>query len=180
MNLLITGGAGFLGQKLARRLLQDGQIAGEPVQRIVLVDQTAAPYLGDARVRTFAAAIADLTAMSGLALPNVDLVFHLAAAVSGAAGGRAAVDLIRDQRDPAVEGDRRRLAGGLGQPARRGPGPEARSGLRRHRAGLYRGRSAAAGALRARSGEHSFVSFFRFPMPRFRPRLYNRRRSERH
>ena len=30
MKVVITGGAGFLGQKLARRLLQDGAIAGPP------------------------------------------------------------------------------------------------------------------------------------------------------
>jgi nucleoside-diphosphate-sugar epimerase len=85
MNILITGGAGFLGQRLARRLLADGEIAGEPIQRIVLIDQVAAPDFGDARVRAFAADIADITAMSALVLPNVDLVFHLAAVVSGEA-----------------------------------------------------------------------------------------------
>ena len=64
MNILITGGAGFLGQKLARRLIADGQIAGEPVKRIVLVDQAAGPDMGDARVRAVAADIADPEAMS--------------------------------------------------------------------------------------------------------------------
>jgi nucleoside-diphosphate-sugar epimerase len=85
MNILITGGAGFLGQKLARRLLEDGEIAGEPVRRIVLADQAAAPDLGDARVETIAADIADPDALRALAGPDVDLVFHLAAVVSGAA-----------------------------------------------------------------------------------------------
>ena len=85
MNILITGGAGFLGQRLARRLLQDGQVAGEPVRRIVLVDQAAAPDLGDSRVQAIAADIADPGALGELAGPDVDLVFHLAAVVSGAA-----------------------------------------------------------------------------------------------
>jgi nucleoside-diphosphate-sugar epimerase len=85
MDILITGGAGFLGQRLARRLLQDGQVAGEPVRRVVLVDQAAAPDFGDARVRSVAADIADPGALGDLIGPDVDLVFHLAAVVSGAA-----------------------------------------------------------------------------------------------
>src|SRR5947208_2175306 len=85
MNILITGGAGFLGQKLARRLIADGQIAGEPIERIVLVDQFTAPDLGDPRVEAIAADIADPAALGEQFGPDVDLVFHLAAVVSGAA-----------------------------------------------------------------------------------------------
>ncbi|HEY4032191.1 MAG TPA: D-erythronate dehydrogenase [Caulobacteraceae bacterium] len=85
MNILITGGAGFLGQRLARRLLADGQIGGQPVERIVLVDQVAGPDFGERRVRAVAADITDPEALGELVGPQVDLVFHLAAVVSGAA-----------------------------------------------------------------------------------------------
>ena len=85
MNIVITGGAGFLGQRLARRLLQLGQIAGGRIDRIVLVDQAPAPDLGDARVRTVVADVADPEAMGAVIGPEMDLVFHLAAVVSGAA-----------------------------------------------------------------------------------------------
>jgi nucleoside-diphosphate-sugar epimerase len=90
MKVMITGGAGFLGQRLARRLLQLGEVAGEdgrkrPIDRIVLVDHVAASDFGDARVEMASADIADPAAMGALIGPDVDLVFHLAAVVSGAA-----------------------------------------------------------------------------------------------
>jgi nucleoside-diphosphate-sugar epimerase len=39
MKLLITGGAGFLGARLARTLLARGQLAGQPLDTLVLADQ---------------------------------------------------------------------------------------------------------------------------------------------
>jgi nucleoside-diphosphate-sugar epimerase len=85
MTILITGGAGFLGQRLARRLIQRGEIDGRPIDEIVLLDQVAAPDFGDARVRAVVADVADRAAMTAAIGPGVDLVFHLAAVVSGAA-----------------------------------------------------------------------------------------------
>jgi nucleoside-diphosphate-sugar epimerase len=91
MKIVITGGAGFLGQKLARALSRrDGIVARDdgvrrPIDEIVLVDKAAAPDMGDPRIRAVAADIADADAMAGLITPHVDLVFHLAAIVSGAA-----------------------------------------------------------------------------------------------
>jgi len=80
MTILITGGAGFLGQRLARRLLERGG-----AEEIVLVDQVPAPDFGDGRVRAVVADIADPLALKTLVTPDVALVFHLAAVVSGAA-----------------------------------------------------------------------------------------------
>jgi nucleoside-diphosphate-sugar epimerase len=91
MNIVITGGAGFIGQKLARRLLQRGEIAAtddgvrKPIERITLVDQVQGPDLGDARIQAVALDICDTAAMAELVTPDVDLIFHLAAVVSGAA-----------------------------------------------------------------------------------------------
>lgn len=89
MNIVITGGAGFLGALLARTLLQHEQLAlrgADParIARITLVDRAAPPedLARDPRVKGI---IGDLNALlaAGAALPpDTDLVFHLAAAVS--------------------------------------------------------------------------------------------------
>jgi D-erythronate 2-dehydrogenase len=80
MTILITGGAGFLGQRLARRLLERGG-----TEEIVLVDQAPVPDFGDPRVRAVTVDISDPEALKPLITSDVDLVFHLAAVVSGAA-----------------------------------------------------------------------------------------------
>ena len=81
MRIVITGGQGFLGSALAAELLARGRFRGEPITRIVLADKLAPARVADAgRVETV---VGELTA----ALPQifstpVDVVFHLAAAVS--------------------------------------------------------------------------------------------------
>ncbi|MEY4436075.1 MAG: hypothetical protein RL175_1030, partial [Pseudomonadota bacterium] len=43
MRLLITGGAGFIGARLARTLLARGQLQGQTITQIILADQFPAP-----------------------------------------------------------------------------------------------------------------------------------------
>lgn len=93
MNIVITGGAGFLGVRLARELLkkQSLSLAGAPAQairRITLVDRAAPPadLAADSRIQSIEG---DLNALLAADAPTqaitegTALVFHLAAAVSG-------------------------------------------------------------------------------------------------
>jgi nucleoside-diphosphate-sugar epimerase len=83
MHLLITGGAGFVGARLARTLLQRGQLDGRAITRIVLADQAPAPadLLADARIEARVGPL--LQHCEGLRDEHFDGVFHLASAVSG-------------------------------------------------------------------------------------------------
>jgi nucleoside-diphosphate-sugar epimerase len=83
MKLLITGGGGFIGARLARTLLARGTLDGKPIEHLVLTDQVAPPadLAGDRRVETRVGPL--LSQVSSLAPERLDGVFHLASAVSG-------------------------------------------------------------------------------------------------
>lgn len=85
MKILITGGAGFLGQRLARRLLQRGELMGKPITGLTLIDVVRPPDFGDARVRAETGDISDRAVMEGVLSTEIEAVFHLAAIVSGQA-----------------------------------------------------------------------------------------------
>lgn len=83
MHLLITGGAGFVGARLARTLLQRGTLDGKPITRIVLADMAPPPadLLADARIEARVGPL--LQHCEALRDEHFDGVFHLASAVSG-------------------------------------------------------------------------------------------------
>lgn len=83
MKILITGGGGFLGDRLARALLARGTLAGQKVTKLVLSDiaPPRADLLADARIEGRTGAL--LTQTDALRDEAFDGVFHLASAVSG-------------------------------------------------------------------------------------------------
>ncbi|OYU72507.1 MAG: NAD-dependent epimerase, partial [Burkholderiales bacterium PBB5] len=83
MKILITGGAGFVGARLARTLLPRGTLDGRAITGIVLAAPAPArpELLADARVEARVGPL--LSPCEGLRDEAFDGVFHLASAVSG-------------------------------------------------------------------------------------------------
>lgn len=106
MRIVITGGAGFLGRKLAQAILSRGRLvdssgAARDVHEIVLVDVVPGQPAQDPRVVAVTGDLGDEALVARVFASNVDSVFHLAAIVSGEAeqsfdlGWRVNVDATR-------------------------------------------------------------------------------------
>lgn len=119
MKVLVIGAAGMIGRKLAARLASDGVLAGNKIEALHLVDVAAPsePPGLPGRVMVEAADLSAPGVPARLVAGQPDVIFHLAAVVSGEAevdfekgyrvnldGSRALFDAIR-----AIDGWRPRL-----------------------------------------------------------------------
>jgi len=111
MHILITGAAGMIGRKLTTRLVADRTLGGKSINRLTLVDigPPQRPENFSGQVDTAAGDIADPAAASGAISGRPDVIFHLAAVVSGEAeldfakgmhvnfdGSRALLEAVRN------------------------------------------------------------------------------------
>jgi D-erythronate 2-dehydrogenase len=110
MHILITGAAGMIGRKLTARLIADGTLNGQSIDRLTLLD-VEAPQRPDgsaAGIDAVAADLADGAAAPAAIAAKPEVIFHLAGVVSGEAetdfekgmrvnldGSRALLEAIR-------------------------------------------------------------------------------------
>ncbi len=89
MKIIITGGGGFLGSQLARKLLQRGELTGpsgapERIEQVVLLDAFFHRPAEEARVRQITGDISDrATVFAAIGRDAATAIFHLASMVSG-------------------------------------------------------------------------------------------------
>ena len=87
MHVLITGAAGMIGRKLVERLVRDGRLGDKPIARMTLQDIVEPTALTGAHfaVETRAGDLSLPGEAAALVAEKPDVIFHLAAVVSGEA-----------------------------------------------------------------------------------------------
>jgi nucleoside-diphosphate-sugar epimerase len=87
MHVLVIGAAGMIGVKLTNRLVTDGAIAGKAIDALTLVDivTPAPPKDAHFRVNTRTVDLSSAEAAEAVVALRSDVIFHLAAVVSGEA-----------------------------------------------------------------------------------------------
>jgi nucleoside-diphosphate-sugar epimerase len=87
MHILVLGAAGMVGRKLLERLARDGHLGGREISRATLHDvvEPSAPDGASFKTEAFASDFAQPSEAERLIAGRPDVIFHLAAIVSGEA-----------------------------------------------------------------------------------------------
>ena len=87
MRILVLGGAGMVGQKLAQRLARDGALGGKAISELILHDVVPGKAPAGAKFKTevLAGDVASRAEIDALVARRPDVIFQLAAIVSGEA-----------------------------------------------------------------------------------------------
>jgi NAD(P)-dependent dehydrogenase (short-subunit alcohol dehydrogenase family) len=85
MHVLVIGAAGMVGRKLVARIVAEGGIGGRAVTRLSLVDVVAPEAPAGIETRAWAADLSAPGEAACMVGTRPDLIFHLAAIVSGEA-----------------------------------------------------------------------------------------------
>jgi D-erythronate 2-dehydrogenase len=114
MHILVTGAAGMIGRKLTARLVADGALNGQAIEKLTLIDVFVpqSPEKFSGKIDAAAADIADAAAVRAAVAGRPEVIFHLAGVVSGEAevdfekgmrvnldGSRGLLDAIRAAGD---------------------------------------------------------------------------------
>jgi nucleoside-diphosphate-sugar epimerase len=176
MNITILGGGGFLGRKIASRLVQTGTLGGKPVDRLTLFDlREPAPLDAPFPVATVAG---DIVNPPDAAIPpGTDVIFHLAAVVSAQAEADYELGRRVNLRgtDAVVDACRRIVAAG-GKPPRvvftssvasfsGGQGANLRDDARQVPANSYGAQKAAAELVLADASRRGFMDLVSIRLP---------------
>lgn len=87
LHILVLGAAGMAGRKLVERLLKDGRLGKTDIRSMTLQDVVApaAPAASGMAIKTVTGDVADQATVVKLVAEKPDVIFHLAAIVSGEA-----------------------------------------------------------------------------------------------
>lgn len=85
MRVMVTGANGFVGRALVQRLLDAGELRGQPITVLMLLDKDLQGFPEDKRLRRHQGSVTDAALLRRAMADGIDVVFHLVSIPGGAA-----------------------------------------------------------------------------------------------